>query len=342
MSQLTRIHPSHLEEPMNRVLAVYNLTKKLDFLDQICKDRIADCLQEKEQGEAKNGLFEMMATRKYFYLFDTSKKLPNDITHQDILDYSPQLSIRDYQKLSPFFTNATNCCVDPPEDALVLRGIYFHTFKCAKHDTLDNQKLLEEQIKWTIPTNENSEDNDGSIMADIYQHLSQYDDFWGLYCTYSGNKSVHIHTAWGMEDMQIFFLYPSLPDYVYGERLRNGLIRHWDMMSDEILQIITKRTGKKFNFDSGLRAPDAFRRLSWGLRSVEKDAEFFDIGAKVLQVELWSAHQELNIPKFNRENRYAYYDNCFHKPHIFLGLSHSDTEMLLQNILQEMRNACNW
>ena len=164
--------------------------------------------------------------------------------------------------------------------------LYFHTFKCTSYS-------LDEQIAWTFRKIGN-----GCVMDKIYKHLAQYEDFGGLYCTWTGNKSIHIHTRWDVSKLKV----PAI--YFYDVVIAS----YWKALGKEIAAIIKQHRCISVNFDKTLRMPRQCRRLSWGKRKIIKDGELFKVGTTIPQVELWSKQRSTGCPQE---------DNCFHKPQPF-------------------------
>ena len=275
--------PAYLKDEFRKLHLTCRIEDKLSFLDAACMKKLMDCF-DNPTNELFKQLWQVFLDHHRAAIFANDvDEPPHTKEHFLSIFHTPGMNLDLYQQTLSFFTNPlmANHSIQPGDDCIINVGTYFHTFKVMPHPAMDDKALLNEQLSWLVDDNDND-----CLIAKIDAYLiKHYEDYRGMYCVYSGNRSVHLHTAWNIGHLRKAI---SPRHRVKDNYLRPGLMHCWGTLAREIAKIIKWYRDIDVRFDPVLDMPDMYRRLSWGMRRVDEEGEFFDIGEKIPQVELYA------------------------------------------------------
>lgn len=136
--------------------------------------------------------------------------------------------------------------------------------------------FFERQMAWCRSAGKRPED---APMGAIFREFSQFPDFLGLTVNWSGNKSLHIHAVF---DSEAIWELTGLDR----RAMRAGFQAHWDLVAQKVTALLGVPDGVVA--DRALRHPEAFRRLPWGAREIDKPNLLgIPLNMKVPQIVLW-------------------------------------------------------
>lgn len=126
-------------------------------------------------------------------------------------------------------------------------------------------------------------------LGGVYRELSSYADFQGITACWSGNKSLHLHV--------MFDSYPVIEATKLDRRnMRQGFIDHWSGLVTRVKALLG--VVADIEPDAALRLPEAFRRLPWGTRVLDKENIVgMPVGSSVPQITLWEQYRDRRDPK---------------------------------------------